>query len=150
MSVKTFCGNEEILEVIVEIRPDFMNLKGTDRDIILGQHIQDWPNYFALLRGPIYPNLIKALWEYALESEDGNSIHSFVFEIPFTITPSSIARAIGCTLAGVTMDEFRLNYTFIESFRDIFNMSFLIFEPNNPNRLSPTAKAWFNLLLKNL
>ena len=149
MPIKTLCGNEEILEIIVEIRHDFMKLKGSDRDIILGQHSQDWSKYFVLLRGPVYPNLVKAFWKYALESEDGNSIHSFVYDIPFTITPSSIARAIGCTLAGVTVDEFRLNYTFIESFRDIFNMSFLRFEPNNPDRLSPTAKAWFNLLLNN-
>ena len=56
MAVRTFQGDENLLEVIKEKRPNYVFDDGFINDFIENQ---GWSGYATMLRGPIYPNLLK-------------------------------------------------------------------------------------------
>ena len=47
-----------------------------------------------MLRGPVYPNILKNFWLHAFVIPDGSIIHSHIFGVLITVILSSIDEAI--------------------------------------------------------
>lgn len=82
MTIKTFHGDEYLLEVICEKRLS----NEVDDGLIMCLENQGWSGYIAILRGPIYPNIMKTFWLYSSISSDGNRLISSISGITFVIT----------------------------------------------------------------
>lgn len=108
MSLKTFFGNEDLFEIISEEQINLLQLREVGSSLTLIVHIKDKSNYFTMIHGPIYTNLVKYLWKYAFVRFVGCFIPSCVFGVPIIITPSSIAGAISCVETCVTIEQFHL------------------------------------------
>lgn len=67
MGSKSFCGDDDLLEVINE---KHTNMLSTNHNFYLSIHVQGWSGYVAILNGPIYLNLMKSFWKYASISSD--------------------------------------------------------------------------------
>ena len=91
MVVITFQGDENLLEVIKEKRLNYVSDDGFINRFIENQR---WSGYAIMLRGPIYPNLLKNFWLHVSISPDENAIRSYIFGFLITITCSSIKEAI--------------------------------------------------------
>ena len=150
MAIRTFCGCEEHLEVINEIRPNLISLKEDDVDLSENVNNQKWENYFYLLKGPIFPTLVKEFWKFACISQDGNSIESYLYDFPISVPSSSIAEAIKCAQTGVTVDEFHHDYCLYEDLREIFHPVNSIPESNSPEGLLDITKHWYIVLINNI
>ena len=150
MSLVTFRGDENLLEVISEEQIELLNL--SEREIASSitsiMHYQEWTKYFTMLDKPVYLNLVKDFWKHAHVDCAGCSISSRVFGIPITTTPFTIAIAIGCENIGVTVEYVKSWYIISEQLISLHNTS-TSYEPINPENLLPIPKAWFKLLLTN-
>ena len=91
MAIRTFQGDENLLEVIKEKRPNYMFDDGFINGVIENQ---GWFGYATMLRGPVYPNLLKNFWLHDFVIPDRNTTHSHIFGVPITITSSSVDEAI--------------------------------------------------------
>ena len=140
MSSKTFHGNEELLEVLCERRPNVPRLSADELNLSQNFVIQGWSKYLEMLHGPIYPLLVKEFWKNASAKFDGSSVSSIIFGNSITITPATIAAAIGCTQIGTTVEGHRFNNPLIENANTIFDLS-VRYQPTNPNNLQPIAKV---------
>ena len=149
MSAMIFHGKVETLEVIQEKQPNIARLKHSGLDIIRSMQIQSWSGYYSMLNGPVFLVLVKEFWKYAKISNDGNTILSEVYRLPITISISSIEKVIKCVSSGVTIDDFQTDLNMVERCRILFDDS-TPFEPNNPEKLLPSARTWFRFSLTNL
>ena len=149
MSAMTFHGKVETLEIIQEKQPNLARLKHSGLDIVRSMQIQSWSGYYAMLNGPVYPVLVKEFWKYARISDDGNTVMSEVYRLPIAISISSIEKAINRVSSGVTIDDFQTDLSIVERCRILFDDS-ITFEPNNPEKLRPSARTWFRFSLTNL
>ena len=145
----TFRGKVDTLEVIREKQPNLARLKNSGLDIVRSMQIQSWSGYYAMLNGLVFPALVKEFWKYARISDDGNSVMSEVYRLPIVISISSIEKVINCVCSGVTIDDFQTDPSMVERCRILFDDS-TPFEPNNPEKLLPSARTWFRFSLTNL
>lgn len=150
MSLVTFLGDENLLEVITEEQTKLLHLgeKEIAFDISLTMFNQECTNYFTMLEKPIYTNLVKDLWKHAYFRNEGCSIASHNFCFPITITPFSIVLANGCENIGLTVEQVKSQHSFIEKLGSFHNTSSR-YEPTNPENLLPIPRAWFKFLLTN-
>lgn len=97
---------ENQLAIIIEGQIDFEDIMARGLDLQSIVFHNGWDNFFDMIYGPCYPNLVKKFWANA----SIQNLHlkyvilSEVFDVLITITPTSIANAINCEEEGVVMD----------------------------------------------
>ena len=129
--LKTFHGDEDLLEVIYELCPNIPHMRSEELNLTQSVIVQAWSRYFVTLHGTICLNRVKEFWKYASVSFNGDTVSSSVFGIPITITLSTIVAMIGCTQTGKIMDDYHFNFSFAEKLFTIHDISTL-FVPTNP------------------
>src|SRR4051812_32330712 len=96
MAVRTFQGDEQLLFIINEQRIKFRELRTRGYNLLKQVRTQEWQNYFAMLKGSIFPVFVKEFWVNAPAPFEGNKIRSSVFEHSIRITRTIISYAIEC------------------------------------------------------
>lgn len=108
---------------------------------------QKLKDYFDMLHGPIYTNLITKFWLNVYVRQSGQTIQSNVYDFPITITQSLNVQTIKCEEKGSYVEYYRFNNVFSIHIRLIYG---------NYNKLTtsatliPIAKVWHQLLVSNL
>ena len=94
-----FLANEDLIEITIEKQIEISSLESNIASSISDVfYSQQWTRYFSMLKKPTYVNLVKEFWKHAYLDYENGSIHSYIFDIPITITPFSITLATGCEM----------------------------------------------------
>lgn len=140
MSSKTFHADENLLEVLCELRPNVLRLSSNELNMTQSIIVQVWSIFISLLHGPIYRNLVKEFWKYASVKFDGTFVSSNVFGNSDTITHATIVAAIGYAQIGTTVELYRFKYYIFKRLNIIHDTTVLV-EPTNLSNLLPIAKV---------
>jgi hypothetical protein len=139
------------LTIIIEKTIDLKKLQAQGFDLLKSITVQGWQKYFALLNGPVYPQLVKELWDNAhIEQNKSNTgvIKTTVIGCQITITPLLIAQVIGCDEEGIDIEKYKYNSPLTSS----VNKQLYDFSDNKAetSSLKPIINLWYKILASNL
>lgn len=103
-------------------------------------------DFFYMLSGPTYPNLVKELWVNAFVQELHLEVVIIfvVSSIPITITSTSIVNATNCKDEGVTLDMlfWELSFPLHLIFYNLYDLS-------KVSNFNSVASVWYQILISN-
>ncbi|XP_050889948.1 uncharacterized protein LOC127095279 [Lathyrus oleraceus] len=146
MASRSNLGMENQLAIIIEGLVDFEEMMNHDFDLQSVVSQNGWDNFFDMIYGPTYPNLIKDFWVNA-SIQDLNLELDILFVVPgvpITFTPTSIANAINCEDEGVVMDILFWK-SYLSPHLIFIDLSYL----SKVSSLNSKELVWYHLLISN-
>ncbi|KAK2450791.1 hypothetical protein QL285_009891 [Trifolium repens] len=121
----TDCGRDA-MEFLTEKFVDFESLKLNGVDVQILFYDQQWGNYFDMLNGFVYYDIVKNFWHKAYvfdefsANKQGKEIRSNLLGIDVLITQEHVAKILGLDNKGEDVNEYKLKSEYTDAIKAYF------------------------------